>query len=97
VRVLTGILAGVSFVLVWVETIGGQGYPQFESNPVFDYSLPRILTGDIARNIAMVVGLRGWHSLIPLAFFGILALTIVIRGQGQKSWDSPIRPSEQGL
>ncbi len=59
-----------SLVLVWIQTIGGQSFPQFQPNALMDYSLPRILAGDIARNVGMVLGLRGWSSLIPL--LGIL-------------------------
>jgi hypothetical protein len=89
-RVLTGILIVVSLALVWVETIGGQGYPQIELNPLMDYSLPRILAGDIARNLGMVVGLRGLYSLIPLMFLGILLLVLVIKGPGADSRGSTI-------
>lgn len=56
-----------SFAVIWIETIGGQAFPDYTSNPLFNYSLPRLLTGDIARNLGMIAGLRGWASLIPLA------------------------------
>lgn len=71
------ILAVWSFAAVWLETIGGQNFPQFQANPLFEYSLPRVLAGDIARNVGMILGLRGWLSLAPLLVF-VLALAIGI-------------------
>jgi hypothetical protein len=69
-RVLTPVLAVWSFFAVWAETIGGQHFPDWTPNPLFNYSLLNLATGDIARNIGMVLKLRGWASLLPL-FVGL--------------------------
>ena len=71
-----GILAVWSFASVWIETIGGQSFPQTQPMPLFDYSLPRVFAGDLARNIGMIFSLRGWASLVPLALL-ILILILV--------------------
>jgi hypothetical protein len=68
-RILFWMLALVSVALVWIETIGGQSFPQYDPIPLIQYSLPRIAAGDIARNFGMILGLRGIPSLIPLALF----------------------------
>ena len=61
-----GALVLWSVVAVWLETISGQSFPDWTPNPLFDYSLPRFISGDIARNLGMAVGLRGQLSLLPL-------------------------------
>ncbi|MGD1993862.1 MAG: hypothetical protein PVI59_11775 [Anaerolineae bacterium] len=66
VRGLAYLLAIVSGLVVWIETISGQSLPDFTPNPLFNYSLPRLISGDIARNVGMVLGLSRWYSLIPL-------------------------------
>jgi hypothetical protein len=70
-----GLVSGLvvwSFLVVWAETIGGQSFPQFQSYPLLEYSVPRLLAGDLARNAGMVLGLRGVFSVIPL--IGILSV-----------------------
>lgn len=67
VYVLVGGLILWSWLAIWIETIGGQSFPQFQMMPLLEYSLPRVLAGDIARNVGMILGLRGGASLIPLA------------------------------
>lgn len=71
-RLLTGFLAVWSLAVVWLETLGGQNYPDWTPNPLLNYSLPRWVEGDIARNAGMALGLKGIASLLPLAI--ILAL-----------------------
>jgi hypothetical protein len=66
-RALVAGLAVLSFVLVWAETIGGQSFPDLTPNPLIAYSLPRLAAGDIARNFGMLLRLRGFASLLPLA------------------------------
>jgi len=65
-RAATALLAAWSFFAVWAETIGGQHFPDWTPNPLFNYSLPQLAAGNIARNAGMVLGLHGWASLIPL-------------------------------
>jgi len=55
-----------SFFAVWSETLGGQHFPDYTRNPLFEYSLPRLISGDFARNAGTILGLPGWLSLIPL-------------------------------
>ncbi len=75
--IVVGLLAVVSWAIVWIETIGGQSFPQNQATPLLDYSLPRLLAGDIARNVGMILGLRGWMSLLPLV---LLACGMVFIG-----------------
>jgi hypothetical protein len=65
-----------SFFAVWTETISGQVLPDYSPNPLFDFSLPKLVAGDIARNVGMLTGLAGWASLLPLAT--ALALIAVV-------------------
>jgi hypothetical protein len=65
-RPVVGIAVAWSFCAVWVETLGGQAFPDTTPNPLFDFSLPKLLAGDVARNLGMVGGLGGWMSLLPL-------------------------------
>ncbi len=75
----TSLLAAWSFFAVWAETIGGQHFPDWTPNPLFNYSLPQLAAGNIARNAGMVLGLRGWASLIPLLVVLILQAIVVVK------------------
>jgi hypothetical protein len=75
-KLLVMILGSWSFLVIWVETIGGQRFPDWTPNPLFNYSLPKILSNDIARNLGMALGLSGIPSLIPL--IAILAILTVL-------------------
>jgi len=60
-------LAMVSFGSVWIQTVSGQSYPDdVVSWPLVQYSFPRLLAGDIARNVGTALGLKRWFSLIPI-------------------------------
>jgi hypothetical protein len=63
------VMALISVVLVWTETISGQQFPGYTDNPLMNYSLPILLSGDIARNLGMILGFSGWYSLFPLVLF----------------------------
>lgn len=65
-RTLVAALSTWSLLAVWAETLGGQHFPDYTHNPLFRYSLPKLLEGDIARNLGMVVGFSGWASVVPL-------------------------------
>ena len=65
-RLVLGLLTLWSVVAVWLETISGQSFPDWTPNPLFNYSLPRFIVGDIARNLGMAAGLHGHLSLLPL-------------------------------
>jgi hypothetical protein len=73
-RAVIIILIGFSFLNVWIQATGGQAFPPAFTddgvsitNPLFQYSLPLVLKGDIARNYGIVLGLKGSLSFIPLA------------------------------
>jgi len=68
-----------SLVVVWIETIAGQNYPDWSLNPLFDYSLPLLMANDVARNIGMALGLRGWVSIIPLIIFLVIMIGMLFR------------------
>jgi hypothetical protein len=71
--ILTIILITLSFLNVWIQTIAGQAFPPealekgvLMRNPLFEYSLPLLQQGNIARNYGIIAGLSGYLSLIPL-------------------------------
>jgi len=65
-KLLAAVSGTWSLAVIWVETLGGQRFPDWTPNPLFDYSLPKFIAGDIARNLGMGVGLSGHPSLLPL-------------------------------
>jgi hypothetical protein len=69
---------------VWAEAIAGQSFPDYTANPLFDLSLPQLLSGNIARNVGMILGLRGWLSLLPLVGVALLALVVWLRLEARK-------------
>jgi hypothetical protein len=65
-------LVSISIMNVWSLTLGGQYYaPDDVLNPLLDYSWPRIMAGDVARNWGMIAGLRGGLSLLPLVILTV--------------------------
>ena len=79
-KLLFGLTVLSSFALVWTETLGGQTYPQFELGPLWEYSLPHLAGGDIARNVGMIFGLAHWASLLPLFLsLGGLMILFILR------------------
>jgi hypothetical protein len=57
----------ISIVNVWALTLGGQYYaPDNILNPLIEYSWPRLMAGDVARNWGMLFGLRGVFTVLPL-------------------------------
>lgn len=82
-KVTFAVLTTVSLVFIWVETISGQGFPQYSPNPLFDYSLPLLLEGDIARNLGTIAGLPSWYSLLPLLLLMGVLLAILARLSGR--------------
>jgi hypothetical protein len=65
-RLVAIIAVGCAVFAVWTQTLGGQSFPDYTANPLFDLSLPRLARGDVARNLGMALGLTGWASLLPL-------------------------------
>jgi hypothetical protein len=76
-KVVFGILGLLSLLNIWIQTFGGQTFPDWTLNPLFNYSIPNILAGDIARNWGMVLGLRGIFSLLPLILLLILGVWVL--------------------
>lgn len=73
-RFLFFILLGWSFVATWGLTLAEQAFPSDAIyNPLFNYALPNWLSGNIARNLGTILGLRGGWSLLPL----LLALILI--------------------
>jgi hypothetical protein len=88
-RPLVVVAATWSITAVWAETIGGQSFPDYTTNPLINYTLPRLVRGDIARNVGMLLGLPGWPSLIPLLVLiaAITAAAVIFRPQAQDRRD----------
>jgi len=93
-RVTLVITGGWSLLNVWAQTIGGQSFPQYQPNPLLDYSLPELAAGNVARNLGMALNLGGWASVLPLALFLAVSITVlffVIRGSGMtERADQPV-------
>lgn len=79
-QVLVLILTLWSFGLVWIETISGQAFPDYTPEPLISYSVPKLIAGDIARNLGMALGLCRWASLLPLACFMLFLMLGLIKG-----------------
>lgn len=77
-RVLFIGLSVFSFFLIWAETIGGQSFPDLTPNPLVTLSLPRLIAGDIARNLGMLLHLHSFASLLPLMVM-VLIIAISMR------------------
>ncbi len=69
---LIAFLTTWSVSFIWIETLSGQNFPDYTRNPLINYSLPKLMAGDIARNIGTILGLSGWFSLLPLLMLFIL-------------------------
>lgn len=90
-KALVALMGVWSWLFVWVETIGGQTFPDLRPNPIWTYSVPAVLRGDIARNWGMVLKLRGPMSLIPL----LVAVTPLLLLLFRRSPGEKAAPSDQ--
>jgi hypothetical protein len=88
---LVSVLTAWSFVVIWAETIGGQSFPDWTQNPLFNYSLPKLLSNDIARNFGMAIGLHGWISLLPLLLVEVI-LFIGLVLSIKRAWAKNLQP-----
>lgn len=69
--------AAWSLFVVWVEFVGGALFPvSWWTDPLFQYSLPKLGANDIAPNAGFFLGLRGWQSLLPLALLLVAVLAV---------------------
>jgi hypothetical protein len=96
-RALTWVLAAWSFVVVWSLTLAGQNYPDWTPAPLVNYALPRLLAGDIARNLGMAVNLRGWLSLLPLAALLALLAGLLVKAAGTAARARPANAPRVGF
>jgi len=85
-RAVIVVLIALSFLNVWIQTTSGQAFPPAFTedgatitNPLFQYSLPLLAQGNIARNYGLVIGLRGLLSFIPLIIVVATIYVIVPR------------------
>ncbi len=78
-RPVVALAVAWSLFAVSAETIAGQSFPDYTPNPLFDFSLPRLAAGDIARNAGTALGLAGLASLAPLILLLALALPLIGR------------------
>jgi hypothetical protein len=71
--------------LVWGLSFAGQQFPSDELGfPWREWAWPNLVEGNLARNVGMMLGLRGWASLLPL-LGGVAAITAVWRGLEQRA------------
>ena len=97
-RLIFGVLAAASVACVWIETVAGQEFPKYSPYPLFDYSWPRLVRGDLARNWGTILGLTGGYSLLPLlAIVGVLALVLVLGARRKKTAVLPVRARESSV
>ncbi|HEX2908462.1 MAG TPA: hypothetical protein VHO69_16440 [Phototrophicaceae bacterium] len=99
-KLLVGLLIVVSLANVWIMTIAGQGWPPVDewpltfaqmnaTSPLVDYSLPLFLKGEIARNYGIILGLRGFASLLPLLIAVGLIVIVVPRLVSRRQQPQP--------
>jgi hypothetical protein len=84
-RVLVAVLTVWSVFVVWAETIAGQNYPGWDTNPLTNISLPLLASGDVARNLGMIVGLKGLATLIPLIVVLLVMFGLLVRELPKKA------------
>jgi MFS family permease len=84
--------------LVVAECVGANDrraeFSAVSTESVLDYSLPELAVGNVARNLGMALNLSGWASVLPLALFLAVSITVlffVIRGSGMtERTDQPV-------
>jgi hypothetical protein len=91
IRPLVLLTSVSSVAVVWAETLAGQSFPDYSINPLIELSLPRLGSGDVARNVGMLIGLGGWSSLFPLLVFVAVCVTLLLR----PPWQLPLVRARQ--
>jgi hypothetical protein len=95
---LTMVLTLWSFLLVWGETLGGQAFPPDTIRDTLGgYTWPHLRAGDIARNLGMILDLKGWMSLLPLTVVLTLLLLVLVRRPSSKKAQDSTRQTLPGL
>jgi hypothetical protein len=95
-RPVIAVACGWSLVAVWAQTLGGQSFPDYTPNPLVDLSLPRLASGDVARNLGMAAGLAGWASLLPLLAALVVAgsALLALGGEQPRDRQTPLKAGE---
>lgn len=82
-RLLTALGLLVSLLATWGLTLAGQAFPSDAlRNPWLQYALPNWQSGNIARSLGTILGLKGPLALVPLGavlLAGLLALYFLTR------------------
>jgi hypothetical protein len=61
------LLIALSIAEVWVLSLAGQSFPpEIVSQPILDYALPLVRTGQLRFSVGTALGLRGLMAAIPL-------------------------------
>lgn len=60
-------------------TTDAQPFGYIPNNPLVDFTIPRLLSGDIARNYGGILGLPGWASVVPLLTLLTLITVVAAR------------------
>lgn len=86
-RLLVGGLACISIAVTTIQAAAGQAFaPTDVLNPFFQFFLPKLLSGDINRNLGMLLNLPSWYSLLPLILAVVAFLGILIAGGRTNLW-----------
>ena len=76
-KIAAGVALLWSLVINVGLTIAGQAFPPDTLfNPVIEYAWPNWASGNIARNIGTVLGLKGIFSLVPLLLFLVVMAAV---------------------
>ncbi len=105
-QILVAALVAFSAFSIWAMNIAGQSWPEVgvspttfatmtASNTLVNYSLPLLQQGNVARNYAMILGLPGFVSLIPLFVLLIAVYLIVPRLLNRR--EAQLQLQNQGL
>ena len=79
------LLAVVSMLNVWAQSIAGQRYPPYEfrgtevTSPTLQWAVPLLREGEVAENFGTAAGLEGLTSLLPLVAAVALLLWLALR------------------
>jgi hypothetical protein len=89
-RALVLLAVGWALAVTFVETAGGQAFaPITIPDPLFQFFLPKLLDGDVNRNLGMVLKLGHWFSLVPLlGFIALISMPLWTR-EGRTSDPRP--------
>jgi len=82
-----------SLAASWGLTLAGQAFPSDAlHNPLLQYAWPNWITGNLARNMGTLIGLRGVYSLLPLA-----GAVVLLGAAGWLRRAESFHPATEGL